>query len=152
MGWLRRRRCGIADPMATPEPRRLPDGDVVPIPGYPRWAELVTRELPTLDPPPGSAPLVRPYVPGPAVGQCERSRPEVTDSGQDNCGAQNGVVGCGYDPGLLLTDVMLLLTEKGLAPLISTRELREACRACKRLLWAIGVVPEYRKNGWMSPR
>jgi hypothetical protein len=118
----------------------------VPIPGYPRWAELLTRELPVLDPPPGGTPLVRPYVPDPAVCQRERSRPEVTDSDQSHHGAQRAV-GCGYDPGLLLTDVMLLLTEKGLAPLISTRELRDACRACERLLWAIGVAPEYREHG-----
>jgi hypothetical protein len=43
----------------------------------------------------------------------------------------------------VLIDVMALLTDRGLAPLISARELREACRACERLLWAIRVVPEY---------
>lgn len=38
---------------------RIPDGDTVPNPGYPRWSQLVTRELPLAGPAPS---YVRPFL------------------------------------------------------------------------------------------
>jgi len=72
----------------------------------------------------------------------------VTESSKNKHERENGGGGRAgrrrsYDPAQLLIDVMALLTDRGLAPLISARELREACRACERLLWAIRVVPAY---------
>ena len=49
-------------PQTEPTDTRLPDGDVVPIPGHRRWVDqLPTRELPLVNPAP-RVELVRPYV------------------------------------------------------------------------------------------
>jgi hypothetical protein len=45
-----------------PEGERIPDGDTVCKPGQRRWAELLTRELPTVPPATASTNLVRGYV------------------------------------------------------------------------------------------
>jgi len=49
---------------------RIPDGDTVANPGFPRWSELVTRELPHADPPPS---YLRPCV--------ERDRKPLGEAG-----------------------------------------------------------------------
>jgi hypothetical protein len=61
--WLTRRKAASQLPRA---PRndgdylgRIPDGDIVLTPGYPRWSELVTKELPLAGPAPS---YVRPYL------------------------------------------------------------------------------------------
>lgn len=72
--WVRARRSRLLlerlDRAITQEAgHRLCDGDTVPFPGYPRWAELLTRELPELAPPTVDGPLIRPYVVQPSADQ-----------------------------------------------------------------------------------
>ncbi|MGC9666963.1 hypothetical protein ACNTMW_10465 [Planosporangium sp. 12N6] len=56
-----------------------------------------------------------------------------------------------YDPGRLLGDVMRLLADRGLSPVISTRDLRAAVRSCGSLLLCLGVVPTSRPDLIMLP-
>jgi hypothetical protein len=65
--WVRARRARrlgehLDRAILGAEEYRLCDGDVVPFPGYPRWTELLTRELPELAAPSQDGLLVRPYV------------------------------------------------------------------------------------------
>ncbi len=63
--WWRRRRPDRGRHVLDAPYRRVPDGDSVPVDGYPeRWQARINRAMrePTRDLPTVPAPLVRPYV------------------------------------------------------------------------------------------